>query len=461
MAVRFRRIPLRDYFEFALSDLAQRKLRTFLTSFGVTVGIGALVAMVGFGIGMQRNVSDNFRKLDLFNSLTVLPEGAGPAAPARRGRGPAGRTPASAKADTARLDDAAVARIAALPGVESAYAEVRFPAVIRFEGKEEFRLVQVLPAGPGASRGSSLAAGRMYGSDEERAVVVSRGLLRQLGISDPAAAVGARIEIAPLSLDLSALEPAKLGALLSRRELPFKKEYSSFKVAGVIDGGGGGGPMGLGGDVLLPPGPASGLSKLPITNLWDLFRAGEGGLGYSAVNVRLASPGAADSVRKAVRGMGFSTFALVDQFEQIKTGFVLMDMFLAAIAMIAIFVASLGIINTMVMAVLERTSEIGIMKAVGASPRDIKKIFVFESSLIGLGGGVCGILLGWAVSRAINPVINYFGARQDLPAMEYFRFPAWLILGGIAFAGLVSLLSGLYPAQRAAKVDPAVALRHE
>ncbi len=138
-----------------------------------------------------------------------------------------------------------------------------------------------------------------------------------------------------------------------------------------------------------------------------------------------------------------------------------MDMFLAAIAMIAIFVASLGIINTMVMAVLERTSEIGIMKAVGASPRDIKKIFVFESSLIGLGGGVCGILLGWAVSRAINPVINYFGARQDLPAMEYFRFPAWLILGGIAFAGLVSLLSGLYPAQRAAKVDPAVALRHE
>jgi putative ABC transport system permease protein len=219
--------------------------------------------------------------------------------------------------------------------------------------------------------------------------------------------------------------------------------------------------MGLGSDVLLPPGPASGLSKLPITNLWDLFRAGEGELGYSAVNVRLASPGAADSVRRAVRAMGYSTFALVDQFEQIKTGFVLMDMFLAAIAMIAIFVASLGIINTMVMAVLERTSEIGVMKAVGASPRDIKKIFVFESSLIGLGGGVCGILLGWAASRAINPVINYFGARQDLPAMEYFRFPLWLILGGIAFAGLVSLLSGLYPAQRAAKVDPAVALRHE
>ncbi len=159
--------------------------------------------------------------------------------------------------------------------------------------------------------------------------------------------------------------------------------------------------------------------------------------------------------------MGFSTFALIDQFEQIKTGFVLMDMFLAAIAMIAIFVASLGIINTMVMAVLERTSEIGIMKTVGASPRDIQKVFIFESSLIGLAGGICGIVLGWAVSRGINPIINYFGARQDLPPLEYFHFPPWLILGAVGFAFLVSLASGLYPARRAAKIDPAAALRHE
>ncbi len=461
MAARFRRIPLRDYFEFALSDLSQRKLRTFLTSFGVTVGIGALMAMVGFGIGMRKNVTDNFRKLDLFNALTVLPEGDEPAAPVRGRRGPAFRRPGVPKPDAALLDDAAVARIAALPGVESAYPEVRFPAVIRFEGREEYRLVQVMPVKSASTRASSLAAGRMFRSDGERAVVVGRTLLRQLGVSDPARAVGAMIEIAPLSLDLGLLSPAKLGALLSRRELPFKKEFSPFSVAGVMDVRGAGGPMGLGGDVLLPPGPAAGLSKLPITNLWDLFRAGEGKLGYSAVNVRLVSPGAADSVRRAVVEMGFSTFALIDQFEQIKTGFVLMDMFLAAIAMIAIFVASLGIINTMVMAVLERTSEIGVMKAVGASPRDIQKIFVFESGLIGLGGGICGVVLSWGASRGINPLINYFGARQDLPAMEYFRFPPWLILGAVGFAVLISLASGLYPARRAAKVDPAVALRHE
>jgi putative ABC transport system permease protein len=280
-------------------------------------------------------------------------------------------------------------------------------------------------------------------------------------MADPAQAVGKTIEIAPLSLDLSVLDPSKLGALLSRQELPFKKVFSSFSVAGVMNLSGAGGPAGLGGDVWLPPGPAASMSKLPVTNLWDLFRAGEGKLGYSAVNVRLTSPGGTDSVRRAVRAMGFSTFALIDQFEQIKTGFLLMDMFLAAIAMIAIFVASLGIINTMVMAVLERTSEIGVMKAVGASPRDIQKIFVFESSLIGLGGGICGVVLGWAASRGINPLINYFGARQDLPAMEYFHFPVWLILGAVGFAVLVSLLSGLYPARRAAKVDPAVALRHE
>ncbi len=138
-----------------------------------------------------------------------------------------------------------------------------------------------------------------------------------------------------------------------------------------------------------------------------------------------------------------------------------MDMFLLAVAMIAITVASLGIINTMVMSILERYREIGIMKAVGASEKDVKKIFFFESAMIGFLGGVFGLALGWVVSIIINQVANHFLAKQGVPYVDYFSFPWWLCLGAVVFSILVSLAAGVYPALRAARVDPVVALRHD
>jgi putative ABC transport system permease protein len=138
-----------------------------------------------------------------------------------------------------------------------------------------------------------------------------------------------------------------------------------------------------------------------------------------------------------------------------------MDMFLFAIGMIAIFVSALGIINTMVMSILERYKEIGIMKAVGASDLDVRRIFLFESGMIGLLGGVFGLLLGWMVSILINQLANHFTARQGVPQMDYFSFPWWLCLGAVGFSILVSLIAGVYPTLRAARVDPVVALRHD
>jgi putative ABC transport system permease protein len=159
--------------------------------------------------------------------------------------------------------------------------------------------------------------------------------------------------------------------------------------------------------------------------------------------------------------MGLRVFALADQFQEVQKGFLIMNMVLAAVGMIAIVVASLGIVNTMVMSILERYSEIGIMKAVGASDRDIRRIFFFESSVIGFVGGVFGFALGWAVSGVINRVVNYFLAKQGVPFITYFSFPAWLIVGAVTFSVAVSLAAGVYPAMRAARIDPVRALRHD
>jgi putative ABC transport system permease protein len=446
---------------FAASSLRKRKLRTFLTATGVMIGIGALVSMISFGKGMQKNVTAAFRASDLFNTMIVMPGGpGGPPSrdPDRRGR--------SGRAETgppgAVLDDEAVAAISRLPGVTMAYPDISFPARVRFGGEEEFRLVQVIPAAVTASRALEIKWGRAFASDEEAGVLVSRSFLRRMGERDPAAAIGRTLTITSVTLDLGRLLSGGLGEALSGRGLPLSAEAYDFPVLGVTDTSPfDDGPNPLESDVLLTPGPAARIKRLPISSVWDLFRMQSGRLGYSAVTVRLGSIGDVESVGSRVREMGFTTFALADQFAEVTQAFYLMDMVLAAVGMIAIVVAALGIVNTMVMSILERYREIGIMKAVGASDGDVKRIFFFESGAIGLAGGAAGCLLGWATSLLINRVVNFYLAGQGLPYVDYFAFPVWIFPGAVGFSLLVSMVSGIYPARRAARVDPVVALRHD
>jgi ABC-type antimicrobial peptide transport system permease subunit len=125
-------------------------------------------------------------------------------------------------------------------------------------------------------------------------------------------------------------------------------------------------------------------------------------------------------------------------------------------------VASLGIVNTLVMAVLERRREIGIMKALGASDGDVKRIFFVEAGCMGMFGGALGASLGWLIGRAINLGTNiYLETWVDTKPQNFWYVPLWLALAAIGFSVVVSLSAGLYPASRAAKLDPVQALRHE
>jgi putative ABC transport system permease protein len=460
-------MKFRDHLELSLSNLWKVKLRTVLTTVGVVVGIAALVSMMSFGIGMQKNVTDTFNSLELFNSITVFPPGEGPLGRDLEGDGePAGGRPARRGLEPGRagvaavLDDGALAEIAKLPGVDTVYPDQSFPALVRFNGREEFRLVQILPAKVAASKTVKLRAGRPYASDDADEAIVNASLLRRLDLKDPAAAVGKTIEIASISFDLGRLNPPDLASLFKGGSLPVSRETYTFTIAGVAEGAGFG-PSSIWNDLMIPPGTAGRIKKLPFTSIWDIFRLQEGKRGYSALNVRLSSPRDVDAVKAKIKAMGFSTFALADQFAEVRRAFFYLDMILAAIGMIAIFVAALGIVNTMVMSILERTREIGVMKAVGAGDGDVRAVFFFESSIIGFAGGVFGYGLGWVVSRLINRIVNALLARQGVPAIDYFAFPWWLFAGALAFAVAVSLAAGIYPAHRAALVDPVQALRHD
>jgi putative ABC transport system permease protein len=135
---------------------------------------------------------------------------------------------------------------------------------------------------------------------------------------------------------------------------------------------------------------------------------------------------------------------------------------LGSIGTLALLVASIGIANTMIMSVYERTREIGILKAIGASRGDIRVLFVTESALIGLAGGVAGITLGWLLGLGLNKLILAILRWQEIPVRgTFFVVTGWLVLLALAFATVVGLLSGLYPAARAARLDPIEALRYE
>ena len=184
--------------------------------------------------------------------------------------------------------------------------------------------------------------------------------------------------------------------------------------------------------------------------------------GYGSAVVRVSDPVAITEVRKRITELGFGSFSIVDQMEQIRTVFLIIDAVLGLLGGISLLVASFGIANTMIMSILERTREIGIMKAIGAEDREIKLIFFFEAAVIGFTGGVIGSLAAWGIDGISNRLAFRFILKpQGASFVDFFHLPPYLWLGAIAFALIVSILAALYPAARAARIDPVRALRHD
>jgi ABC-type antimicrobial peptide transport system permease subunit len=152
----------------------------------------------------------------------------------------------------------------------------------------------------------------------------------------------------------------------------------------------------------------------------------------------------------------------VDEIDQIRTVFLIIDSVLGLLGGISLLVASFGIANTMIMSILERTREIGIMKAIGAEDREIKLIFFVEAAVIGVTGGVIGVLVAWGIDGLANRLAYRFILKpQGASFIDFFSLPIYLSVGAILFALVVSILAALYPASRAARIDPVRALRHD
>ena len=181
--------------------------------------------------------------------------------------------------------------------------------------------------------------------------------------------------------------------------------------------------------------------------------------GYSGVSLEAEDSKYVGDVVTAVQELGYSAFSLKQVVDQIDQGFGVFRGILGGIGGVALLVAAIGIANTMIMAVLERTREIGIMKAVGAAPSDIRLLFLAEAGLVGIIGGVVGLALGLAGGKAIDLVIRQLNPRTNPSSIFVVDLPLALTALGLALG--MSLIAGFLPSRRAMRMSALSALRYE
>ena len=489
-------MSFRDILRLSLRNLREAKLRAILTTMGVLVGVAVIVTMVSFGLGLQRNTISRFKELDLFNEITVygksLSDLAENGLSKRSDDGSANtreeRNRREAEADKPPervLDDAAIAEIAAIPGVASVEPNISLSTYVRANGKARSVVVGGTLVPNPASRFNNFAAGQMISTPDADEAIVDERFLKDFGYEKAEQAIGQKIEfLAPPEKKSSEEEeeqPNFFGIPLEDEEnsedAPTDALVArSFRITGVLKNELSGVGRRFRGTM-----PAYEIYiSVQAARLWREEHRDEMGevalelarqsgmlkenetIGYGMVVVRVQDPVALTDVRSRINNLGFSSFSIVDQLEELRTVFLIINSALGLLGGISLLVASFGIANTMIMSILERTREIGIMKAIGAEDREIKLIFFVEAGVIGLTGGILGALVAWGIDGVANRLAYRFILQpQGAAYVDFFALPAVLWLGAILFAVLVSILAALYPAARAARIDPVKALRHD
>jgi putative ABC transport system permease protein len=421
-------MKLRDLLGSAFGNLTRHKARTALTTVGVIVGILTIVTMVSLGIGVQREMQSAFGSVGL-ESLRLYPvtEDTG-------GFDLFGQ-PKRTLLLTDELLDNLQARDDVLEAIPYLVLPYGLQLVVELDGAQ----AEANAWGPRASMipgpfevPPQALAGLDDPPPEGGAVVVSDSLLEELRVSEE--------EFAGLvGQELSVVLYAPRG----------ESQSFSFSIAGFVE------RQQSSVELALP-------DRRAILEWWYNDPDYVGNRGYDEIFVRARSINDAAQIVDWLSNLGYEVQSLKTMLDLANRGMIILQTMLASVGGLALLVASIGIANTMIMAVYERTKEIGILKAVGAAPSQIRWLFVVEAALIGLLGGVLGTVLGWLLGKFLNWLILEILAWQEIPMQgTFFVVSWWLVLAALLFAALVGLLAGLYPAARAARLAPLDALRYD
>ncbi len=440
-----------DLFSLILDNLGRRKARVALTAIGVLIGTASVVVLVSLGIGLQRGATQLFGIADL-TRIDVSPkynfEGV-PVVSSGLGGGGGGAVPTPVP-----ITDQTIAAIEALPDVA---------AVIPRDWLQAQTILKAgrLEAGVGLIGVGAADLATMGVEVEQGTSVLEKGTLiigAQIalnGFYDPKPRPGQGPPTPPELLDkqivLTVIKYTQDGQEV-RKNIP-------MRVAGITTQTG----QEADWSVFIS------LDEATQINSWALGRRiNRNKDGYPMLVVKAAEPDGVLDLRDRIVDLGYEASTYQQFLEPLNEYYLTQQVIFGGVGAISLLVAAIGIANTMTMAILERTREIGLMKAVGATNRDVLSVFLGEAAGIGFIGGLGGVAFGWAASQVVGvlSLVNlasqggqggFFGG----PTVLAVETPVWLMAGSLIFATLVGLLSGLYPALRAATLVPVLALKYE
>ena len=439
-----------DLVRMGVKNLWRRKLRTFLTVLGVIIGTSSIIVMLSLGFGLSQAFEDQISQWGSLTTINVYKKWQDPSMP---------------KNKIVNLDDTAVATIKVLPNVEAVSPTLETYGTIK-TGKymTNMPIKGIIPEAM-EPFGFEAAEGRLLNDNDELTIVFGGGMARNF--YDPKSRAWREPKIDLMKDRFVLTLDQDMGFYRGGRtytsqddegKKPNYKEYK-IKVAGVLTEDNWETNYGV---------------YMPLHEVQKLIKEKEKAenqkpqpgrqkeTGYQQINVKVNDMKNVQAVQDTIKEMGFEAYSLNDQLESMKKTAGIIQMVLGGIGAISLLVAAIGITNTMVMSIYERTKEIGVMKVIGASLKDIKRLFLFESALIGVLGGAFGVGLSYILSFFVNKFSssfgNFFGTGGE---SKISIIPIWLIFAAMIFSALIGIISGYYPAKRAMNLSALEAIRTE
>jgi len=433
-----------DLLLLIVGNLSRRKARVALTAIGVVIGSAAVVILVSLAIGLQKNANEQLYGIGDLTQIQVLPAyGEGPMG---GGGGPGGGPTSQRSLTTAALDE-----MQAIPGVTAVIPQDYFYSTMiikvqRMEGGAGLR-------GVGASDLAVLGLQSMQGTTELKRGGLIVGSMVASNFYDPHWRPG---QEPPQPPDLFDQQVQVILIKWDANGNEIRKNLN-MRIVGILAETGSDADW----SIFLP------LDEVKIMNEWaNGVKINYNKDGYNQVIVKVADAKQAMDIADQIKELNFQAYTPQDYLQGFNNFYMVLQVIFGGVGAISLLVAAIGIANTMAMAILERTREIGLMKAIGATNRDVLGIFLGEAAGIGFLGGISGVLIGWLAGQVINVIAIVYMAGQagqqggPPPSVAVYT-PVWLPVFALIFSTLMGMVSGLYPALRAATMIPVVALKFE
>lgn len=385
----------------AFKNLSAHKMRSILTASGVAISVGFIVFLMSFGFGLQRISVNQVANVEALKILDV----------------------SIAKSEILKINDDVIKKFERFSKVENVKPQIVSASKITY-GKSEIDGV-VYGKNPDhvAVENIKLLSGRVYKKDSKEAII-NVAALEQFGIKNM------------LNKEVT-LDVIIRSDLLNNTE-ESSKFSTKVKIVGVLD------------DKSAP------FIYLPLKTFKD-----NGIKNYSSVKVLVGSTSDVAQTKLQIESLGYKVISIKETIDQIKQFFALFQIILLFLGSIAVIIACLGMFNTMTITLIEKTREVGFMKALGNTRKDIYNLFTLEATIIGLFGSLIGVIGGLSIGAIFNAIIYNLAQSTGNQAEQLFYMPLYMPIFVLAVTIVISVLTGLYPANRASRISSLDALRYE